>query len=60
MASITNGDLTTKKHHVFFLEEGIDDYWLYQHLEIMESQGFRVAAMSPFYDGTTCIIMTKE
>jgi hypothetical protein len=59
MTKITNGDLTTGHHHLFWSDPD-DDYWLQSHLALMEKDGFRVVAATSDTDrGGILFVMVK-
>jgi len=54
---MSNGDLTTAKHHMFWLTD--DDEWVKNHLTEMESLGFQIVAMASSPEGV-CVAMTRQ
>lgn len=57
MSNIKNDSLTTRNHHIFWMPD--DDEWIRGHLEEMEREGFRIAAMTNTNDGV-CVAMVRH
>lgn len=59
---MTNGDLTTAEHHVFWYgdqDNSMDD-WLKAHLIEMEGRGFRVTAATTTKQGICFVMVLRD